>query len=63
VGAFSIEVNGSEFGKSQLLTILLHHKDDVIQKSMRYFTALLWEGDKNILRSYFAGGSQTAPKV
>ena len=48
--------------KGQLLPKLLHHKVDVIQKSMQYFRALLEEGDKDTLTLYFERGSQTAPK-
>jgi len=29
---------------------------------MQYFRALLEEGDKDTLASYFKGGSQTTPK-
>ena len=29
------------------MTTLLHHEDDVIQKSMQYFRAPLEKGDKN----------------
>ena len=48
--------------KSNNLTTLIHHEDDIIQKSMQYFRALLEEGDKDTLTLYFERGSQTAPK-
>ena len=44
--------------RSNNLTTLIHHEDDIMQ----YFRALLEEGDKDTLKSYFKGVSQTAPK-
>ncbi len=45
------------------MTTLLHDEDDIIKKIMEYFRAPLEEGNKDTLRSYFEGRSQTAPNL